>query len=356
MEDLQDSAEAPPRQSFIEDQLSSAITTPRERDKLNASMDAFFKEIDESESPPEVEKTPVQPVQAQTPAPIEQPVRQIALQPTPPPPDPLDQQARQMEIGAYITRHPSYKQEKLATQAAYEECIQEMSRHYDAPAEKVREEFLDPLLKSFTPDQLTDEWFSQQVELMNAPSITKRKIEAKWAQVQELQGRQNKKAQELAANYDADQQQRAAQNWQAVIMAEATTLLDEESEFRALKDIRDRANKGDPKASAQFNDLEQNVFRPYMVKLMTELPNTPPGTATRKALKQVTSVLQGKGQKPMASPVSQSSSSPSSSSSQKPLPKNSRASLDAAFEKWTPPAREDSYWDSATNSYKRRAR
>src|SRR5260370_5706783 len=219
MEDQTDTAQAPPKQSFIEQQLGAAITPAAEREKLNRSFDAFCEELDaQGEASPEPIKAPAEPAAVEA-APVKQPVTQIALQPTPPrDPDPLDQQARQMEIGAYITRHPSYKQEKLATQAAYEECIQEMSRHYDAPAEKVREEFLDPLLKSFTPDQLTDEWFSQQVELMNAPSITKRKIEAKWAQVQELQGRQNKKAQDLAANYDADQQQRAAQNWQAVIM------------------------------------------------------------------------------------------------------------------------------------------
>jgi hypothetical protein len=105
--------------------------------------------------PPEPIKAPAEPAAVEA-APVKQPVTQIALQPTPPrDPDPLDQQARQMEIGAYITRHPSYKQEKLATQAAYEECIQEMSRHYDAPAEKVREEFLDPLLKSFQSGPIT---------------------------------------------------------------------------------------------------------------------------------------------------------------------------------------------------------
>jgi hypothetical protein len=355
MEDLRDSTEAPPRQSFIEDQLSSAITTPRERDKLNASMDAFFKEIDEGESPPEVEKTPVQPVQAQTPAPIEQPARQIALQPTLPPPDPLDNQARQMEVGAYITRHPSYKQEKLATQAAYLDCIQEMSRFFNAPAEQIKEQFLDPLKNHFTPDQLTAEWFQEQVGLMNCPEVVKRKIETKWAEVMLLQERQDQKARELAANYDADQQQIATQNYTATLRSECENALDDDREFSDLRKIRDRANAGDQKAKAEFDKLEREVFVPYLVKLLTDKPTTPVGAAARKALRHVTNHLQSKGKKTMASPASQSSHSPSPSS-QKPLPKNSRDSLAEAFDQWTPPAKEDSCWDAATNSYKRRAR
>jgi hypothetical protein len=229
---------------------------------------------------------------------------------------------RQYEVWASVTRHPDYKRELITTQRALEDVVREMSQYFDADPARVKEDFTDPLLTSFTPAQLTDEWFEEQAELMKKASpITKRKIEAKWLAMREAQARQDKKAQELAANYDTEQQQRANQNWQAAIMAEARTQLDDESEFRALKDIRDRANKGDPKANAQFNDLEKNVFRPYMVKLLTEHPSTPPGQATRKALRHVKEHLQGKGRKPMASPpASQPSHSSPSSSSQKPLP------------------------------------
>jgi hypothetical protein len=358
MDDKTDTREASPRQSFLDTQLSEAISPPAEKEKLRKSFESFCEELDRGESAPEPAKAPAEPAAVEA-APAKQPVTQIALQPAPRPadPDPLDAQARQLEVGAYVTRHPDFKQERIATQRAYEDVVREMSRHFDADPERVKADFTDPLLTSFTPDQLTDEWFQEQVDLMrNASPIIKRKIEAKWLQVQELQARQNKKAQELAANYDTEQQQRSAQNWQAAIMAEARTQLDDESEFRALKDIRDRANKGDPKANAQFTDLEQNVFRPYMVKLLTEHPSTPPGQATRKALRHVKEHLQSKGRKTMASPVSQPSHSSPNSSSQKPLPKNSRASLAEAFDRWTPPAKEDSYWDSVTSSYKRRAR
>jgi hypothetical protein len=220
--------QALPKQSFIERQLSEAITPASERAKLAKSFDDFCEEIDaQGEASPEPAKAPAEPVVAKA-ASVEQPATQITLQPTPPPPlDPLDQQARQMEVGAYITRHPSYKQERIATQRAYEDVVREMSRHFDADPERVKADFTDPLLTSFSPDQLTDEWFQEQVDLMrNASPIIKRKIEAKWLQVQELQARQNKKAQELAANYDTEQQQRSAQNWQAAIMAEARTQLD----------------------------------------------------------------------------------------------------------------------------------
>ena len=320
-------------------------------------MDAYFDEIDSAEAAPEPAVASPEPATVET-EPVKQPVTQIALQPAQPPPDPdpFDQQAHQLEVMSYITRHPDYKRERIATQRGYEDCVREMAKYFDSPAERIKADFVDPLLKDFTPDQLTDEWFQQQVDLMNAPSITKRKIEQKWAEIQSQQARQNKKAQDLAANYDSDQQQRANANWQAAIMVEARTQLDDESEFRALKDIRDRANKGDPKASTQFNDLEQNVFRPYMVKLLTDHPNTPPGTATRKALRHVKEYLQGGGRRQSSSPSQPTRSSPSSSPpSHKPLGKNSRASLDEAFARWVPPAKEDSYWDSATNSYKRRA-
>jgi hypothetical protein len=360
MEDQMDKAQAPPKQSFIEQQLGAAITPAAEREKLSRSFDAFCEELDaQGEAAPEPVKAPPGPVAVEA-VPVEQAVRQIALQPAPRPadPDPLDAQARQFEIWASVTRHPDFKRERIATQRAYEECVREMSRHYDVPEEEVKAKFTDPLLKDFTPDQLSPEWFQEQVNAMKAPEVVKRKVEQKWAEMMLQQERQNKTARELVDRYDADQQQRANQNWQAAIMAEARTQLDEEKEFAALKNIRDRANTGDATASAQFNDLEQNVFRPYMVKLMTEHPNTPPGQATRKALRHIKEYLQGKGRKQTASPASQPSHSTPSSSppSHKPLGKNSRASLDEAFARWVPPAKEDSYWDSATNSYKRRER
>jgi hypothetical protein len=240
----------------------------------------------------------------------------------------------------------------LATQAAYEECIEDMARYFDAPAEKIKEEFLDPLKKSFTPDQLPAEWFQQQVGLMNAPEVVKRKIETKWAEVMLLQERQDKKARELAANYDAYQQQLATQNYAAALQAE--NALNDEREFSDLRRIRDRANAGDQKAKAEFDKLEREVFVPYLVKLLTDKPNTPVGAATRKGLRHVKNFLEGKNSGGRQSaPMSQASSSPVS---QKPLPKNSRASLAEAFDRWTPPTKEDSYWDSVSNSYKRRAR
>jgi hypothetical protein len=108
MEDQMDTAQAPLKQSFIEQQLSAAITPAAERAKLAKSFDDFCEEIDaQGEASPEPVKAPPEPVVAKA-APVEQPATQITLQPTPPPPlDPLDQQARQMEVGAYITRHPS---------------------------------------------------------------------------------------------------------------------------------------------------------------------------------------------------------------------------------------------------------
>jgi hypothetical protein len=246
-----------------------------------------------------------------------------------------------------------------AAQRAKEDVVREMSLYFDAPPEQIKSQFTDPLLTQFTPDQLTDQWFEEQADLMTKASpITRRKIEAKWLAMREAQERQSKKEAELAGNYDAEQQQRATQAWQAAIMSEARTQLDDESEFRALKDIRDRANKGDAKANAQFNDLEQNVFRPAMIKIMTDHPSTPPGQATRKALRQVKEHLQGRGHRPMASSASQpSASKPSSSASpHKPLPQNAVKSLEAAFDRWTPPPREDGYfWDALTNSYKPRA-
>src|SRR5271170_1549847 len=130
MEDLQDSAEAPPKQSFIQQQLGAAITPAAEREKLNSSFDAFCEELDaQAEAPPEPAKTSPEPVAVEAAQAKQQPVRQIALQPAPRPadPDPLDAQARQLEVWAHVTRHPDFKRERVATQRAYEECVREMS-------------------------------------------------------------------------------------------------------------------------------------------------------------------------------------------------------------------------------------
>src|SRR5260370_8139481 len=87
MENIQDSAEAPPRQSYVEQQLSAAITPATEREKLNRSFDAFCEEIDaQGEASPEPVKAPAEPAAVEA-APVKL-VTQIALQPTPPPPHP----------------------------------------------------------------------------------------------------------------------------------------------------------------------------------------------------------------------------------------------------------------------------
>jgi hypothetical protein len=88
MEDQMDKAQAPPKQSFIEQQLGAAITPAAEREKLSRSFDAFCEELDaQGEATPEPLKAPPEPVAVEA-GPVEQPVRQIALQPAPRPADP----------------------------------------------------------------------------------------------------------------------------------------------------------------------------------------------------------------------------------------------------------------------------
>jgi hypothetical protein len=351
MQNIEDSeVGASPKQHFVEPQLGAEVTPPSERAKLQRSFERFCEEIDgQVAAPPETV------VAKETPPPAE-PVTRIALQPAQPtqPDDPLDAEAKRLEVEAYIKRNQDYRKERLATRRAYEQCLQEMAQYFDQPQDWVKSQFLEPLLKDFTPAQLTAEWFKEQVGAMKAPEVIKRKIESTWDDVMRLQDQENKKAEELANRYDADQRQRSAQNWEALIMAEATTLLDDDREFLALKAIRDRARKGDQDAIAQFNDLEHRVFRPAMDKIMAEHPGTAPGAATRRALKQVLSALQSKGRNQSASPSSQQSSY--SPSSKKVLSKNPRESVQEAFDEWTPPPKEDTYWDSVTSSYKRRER
>lgn len=363
MADPANTAEAPAKQSYLETQLTEAVTPPSERAKLNAAFESACQEWDaQGEAPAEPVKAQPEPAAVEA-TPVAQPRANIALQPTPRPadPDPMDEQARRMEVGAYIARHPDYKRETATTQRAYEDVVREMSQHFNSDAAEVKKQFTDPLLSGdYTPEHLTDEWFAEQEKLMtNASEITKRKIELKFMAMKEAAERRNKKAEELAQTYDNDQQQRAARNWEALIRAEATNALDEERTFESIKNLRDRANSGDQRAKAEFDSLENNIFRPFMVDLMTKNPNMAPGAATRQALRAVRDHMQGRGRKQVTSTASASQpsrSSPSSSTTpHTPLPRDARKSLDSAFDRWTPPEREGGYyWDAKTNSYKGR--
>jgi hypothetical protein len=84
---------------------------------------------------------------------------------------------------------------------AYVDVIKEMSKYFDAPEEKVKEEFLDPLLSKFRPSQLPPEWWESQTLLMTKASAPiKRKIEQKIANVLLLQEKHDLKARELSEN------------------------------------------------------------------------------------------------------------------------------------------------------------
>jgi hypothetical protein len=50
MNDKTDTTEAPPKHSYLDTQLSEAITPPSEREKLRQSFDAFCEEIDQAEA------------------------------------------------------------------------------------------------------------------------------------------------------------------------------------------------------------------------------------------------------------------------------------------------------------------
>jgi hypothetical protein len=181
MEDQTDTAQAPSRQSYVEQQLSSAITTPKERDKLNASMNAFFKEIDEGESAPEPAKTSASAK-----------VTNIELVPGPAalPPEIVAEleEGRTARRAVGLVRSPEFIREYVKPKDdAYLSTIEEMALYFDAEPEAIKEQFLDPLKANFSPKTLPYEWLDEQIGLMKAPNSIKAKIKQKFEAARELE-------------------------------------------------------------------------------------------------------------------------------------------------------------------------
>ena len=120
--------------------------------------------------------------------------------------------------------------------------------------------------------------------MYKAPPVIKAKVEQKIAKMLSLQDQRDAALREWnrPENFQARQQAKQARDWEARLRWEAESRLNEEDEFANLRTLRDRANGGDAGAKAEFNEAETE-FREYLVKLLQEKPNTPPGSSGGKS-------------------------------------------------------------------------
>jgi len=90
-----------------------------------------------------------------------------------------------------------------------------MALYFDASQDKIKADFLDPLLTKFSPSHLPPEWWDEQIAAMRCPESTKAKIVNKVAHVLALQEIHDNKAREFAENPQsfAAHQQKQQENY-----------------------------------------------------------------------------------------------------------------------------------------------
>jgi hypothetical protein len=208
MEDQTDTAQAPPKQSFIEQQLGAAITPAAEREKLNRSFDAFCEELDA-----QAEASPTSPEPAKTSASAK--VTNIELVPGTAalPPEILAEleEGRTARRAVGLVRSPEFIQAYVKPKDdAYLNAIEEMAQYFDAKPEIIKEQFLDPLKANFSPKTLPDEWLDEQIGLMKAPNSIKAKIKQKFEAARELEKQYEQAAATEMSRAQAEYEQKQA--------------------------------------------------------------------------------------------------------------------------------------------------
>jgi hypothetical protein len=320
MDDLQDSAEAPPKQSFIERQLGEAITPPEMRAKLKADMDAYFKEIDEGGSTPEPAKTPASAK-----------ATNIELVPGPAtlPPDILAEleEGRTARRAVGLVRSPEFIQAYVKPKdEAYHAVIDEMAQHFTKsdPAE-VQEKFLQPLKRHFTAKALDDQWLDEQLSLTDLSDIGKAKIRQKFENAKALERQYEEAATvEMTRAQSEYEQKQAVRNY----MAELNSAL-QNGRYKYFADLRQRVQRKEPGAQEEVTAVDAELQRRVSIDVSRGIAM---GAAIHMALDALNKSEGGSSNRGQPS----SAASTSSSQKAKTLPVNARESLDDAFERYLP--------------------
>jgi hypothetical protein len=320
MEDQTNTAQAPPKQSFIETQLHSAITPPEQRAKLNSDMDAYFKEIDEGGSTPEPAKTSASAK-----------VTNIELVPGPAalPPEILAEleEGRTARRAVGLVRSPEFIREYVKPKDdAYHAVIDDLAQHFGKydPAD-VQENFVKPLKSAFTAKALDDQWLDEQLSLTDLSDIGKAKIRKKFEDARALE-----KQYEEAATVEMTRAQSEYEQKQAVrsYMAELNSAL-QNGRYKYFADLRQRVQRKEPGAQEEVTAVDAELQRRVSIDVSRGIAM---GAAIHMALDALNKSEGGSSNRGQPS----SAASTSSSQKAKTLPVNARESLDDAFERYLP--------------------
>jgi hypothetical protein len=251
--------------------------------------------------------------------------------------------------------------------AAYRDVIQEMAQYFDAPQEKIKADFLDPLLTKFNASMLPPEWYDEQLNAMTkAPQSIKAKIQAKIANVLNLQERHDAKAREFAENPQsfAAHQQQQQENY----VKEFRAAVEDEVINKCLngdrKDLGERwlpkpldgvTNPAQRAAIEKRNEYFHKQLDPQFRKLMADFSGGPRAQARRaieflelkdtfreygdpkELSKEVEQLKKELGHKrKVGDSVLRGGNAGTSKPSSTPLPKSGSKSLQRAFDSWQP--------------------
>lgn len=174
---------------------------------------------------------------------------------------------------------------------AYIDVIHDMAKWFDAPEEKIKSDFVDPLLNKFRPSSLPPEWWDTQLDLATkAPQSIKAKLQQKVANLLLLQEKHDLRARELSdnkfsyADWQKKSQEEGAKAYEASIRDEVQKASKEDPEVdafmpKSLDGITDAEKISEiKKRNERFPELEsrfQSVIRDF---------NSGPRATARRAL------------------------------------------------------------------------
>lgn len=174
---------------------------------------------------------------------------------------------------------------------AYIDVIHDMAKWFDAPEEKIKSDFIDPLLNKFRPSSLPPEWWDTQLDLATkAPQSIKAKLQQKVANLLLLQEKHDLRARELSdnklsyADWQKKSQEEGVRAYEASIRDEVQKASKEDPEVdafmpKSLDGITDAEKISEiKKRNERFPELEsrfQSVIRDF---------NSGPRATARRAL------------------------------------------------------------------------
>ena len=296
--------------------LGSNIDVP-----ADVAMDAYFREIDHVNEPvtaPEPGVVVAPPPVSQIPPEVEQELTDL----------------RRVSRAVGIIKDPEFISYYVQpVQSEYVSAVGEMAQYFSADPERVKSDFTDPLLTQWNPQQLTMDWVESQISLMEkASDVTKERVRRKWQHIFEGQKAQEQRAQELASaeTYDAIQQERRQRQVSDAVRAEINNAL-EESEFQYWAALRKRVAEGESEAQIEMQGVDDADFGlPAMIDVLLQ-KGVPPGTAVRRALRQLAK-RKGDAQKELRQEAQSKPTKFQPSESKHGL----RRDVEAAFAEWDP--------------------